>query len=142
MRPLLLGPLSAGSRTADLGLLLLRVFAGLALALAHGMGKMPPSGGFVTRVGELGFPAPVVFAWLAGLAEFGGGLLLALGFFTRASALFIAGNFLLITVVAHAGDSFGDREKPALFLAIALLYLLAGPGRYSLDYRFFERRRS
>jgi putative oxidoreductase len=117
----------------DAGLLLLRVYAGLALALAHGLGKVPPSAGFVGMVGGMGLPAPELFAWLAALAEFGGGLLLALGLLTRPAALFVAGHFLIVTFLAHAGDPFDARELPLFFFFSAVLYLLAGPGRYSAD---------
>lgn len=122
-----------GSRGADLGILIARVMGGLALALAHGRGKVPPSEGFIGRVGEMGFFAPELFAWLAGMAEFGGGLLLALGLLTRPAALLVVGQMAIVALVAHAGDPFGDREKAVLFGAIALLCLLAGAGRFSLD---------
>lgn len=121
------------SRAADLGLLLLRVVTGIALAYAHGMGKVPPSARFIARVGEMGLPAPELFAWLAGAAEFGGGILLALGLLTRPAAFLVFGNMVIVTLMAHAGDPFGDREKAVLFGAIALLYVLTGAGRYSLD---------
>lgn len=132
-RNFLLGPATAGSLGADLGLLVVRVIGGLALAFAHGMGKVPPSEGFIGRVGGMGFPAPELFAWLASTAEFGGGILLALGLPTRPAALLVCGQMLVVALMAHAGDPFGDREAPVLFGAIALACLLAGGGRYSLD---------
>jgi putative oxidoreductase len=125
----------------DVGLAILRVFSGLALALAHGWGKMPPSDGFVSMVGGMGFPAPVLFAWLAALAEFGGGLLIALGLLTRPVSLFVAGHFAIVAFIAHAGDPFGRRELGLFFLCSALLFLLAGPGRYSLDAMLGRRAR-
>jgi putative oxidoreductase len=81
----------------------------------------------------MGMPAPELFAWLAALAELGGGILLAFGLLTRPAAFFVLGNFVIITLLAHAGDSLGDRESGILFGAIALLYALAGAGRYSVD---------
>jgi putative oxidoreductase len=125
----------------DVGLAVLRVFSGLALALAHGWGKVPPSDGFVSMIGNMGFPAPVLFAWLAALAEFGGGLLLALGLLTRPVSAFVAGHFVIVAFIAHAGDPFGRRELPLFFLCSALLFLLAGPGRYSLDAMLGRRGR-
>lgn len=131
---ILLGRVTRDGREVDLGLLVIRVFGGLALALAHGWGKLPPSERFITRVAEgMGLPAPELFAWLAGIAEFGGGILLALGLVTRPAAFLVLGNMMFVAFIAHAGDSFAQREKALLFLVIALLFLIAGPGRYSID---------
>lgn len=117
----------------DVGLLILRAVTGLALALAHGLGKMPPSDRFVGMVEGLGFPAPGLFAWGSGFAEFVCGLLLAVGLLTRPAALFIVLNMTVVILLAHAGDAFGDREKGLLFGVIALTFLIIGGGRYSLD---------
>ena len=133
MRHLLFGTPSAHPRATDLGLLLLRLVGGLSLALAHGIGKVPPSAGFMANVERLGFPLPALFAWAAGLAELGGGLLLAVGLLTRPAALLVAGYFVFVTLVAHAGDPFEDREKSILFLMVGLVLLCTGPGRYSAD---------
>ena len=118
---------------ADVGLVILRVFAGLALALAHGLGKIPPSNGFVGMVEGLGFPAPELFAWGSGFAELVCGLLLAAGLLTRPAAFFIVINMTVAVLLAHAGDAFGDREKALLFGVIALTFLIIGAGRYSVD---------
>ena len=66
-------------RLADAGLLLLRVFAGLSLAGAHGWSKVTNPSGIIKGAGDLGFPAPALFGWAAALSEFLGGLLLAIG---------------------------------------------------------------
>lgn len=115
--------------------------AGLTLALAHGVGKLPPTDPFVARVASMGLPAPGLFAWLAALGEFGGGLLLALGLLTRAAAIVVGGGMLVTVALAHAGDPFSAREAAVLFLAIGVLYALAGPGRYSLDAMLFRGAR-
>ena len=128
------------SRATDLGLLILRVLSGLALAVAHGIGKLPPSDGFVGAVGRLGFPAPEVFAWVAGLAEFGGGVLLAFGLLTRPAALAVAATMAVALFGAHGDDPFADGEKAFLFLTAALALLATGAGRYSLDRLIYRRR--
>jgi putative oxidoreductase len=133
LRETLFGPTLVNRREVDIGLLLLRIFAGLALALAHGWGKIPPSEGFVGMLGGMGLPAPVIMAWMAALAEFVGGLMLAIGLLTRPVAVVLVIHFLVVTFLAHAGDSFGDRELPLFFMFTALLYVFAGPGRYSVD---------
>lgn len=131
-RSLVFGTPTLGA-TGDLGLMLFRVFAGLALALSHGLGKLPPAEGFVGMVEGFGLPMPQVLAWLSALAETAGGILLALGLLTRPAALFIVINMSVALIFAHAGDPFGDRELPLMFGVAALMFLLAGPGRYSVD---------
>lgn len=124
----------------DLGLLVLRLFAGLGMALAHGWGKLPPSDGFVARLAEVGLPAPEVFGWLAGLAEFGGGLLVAVGLATRPAAALVVVTMLVAAFGAHAGDPFAAREKALLYGVAFLALALTGAGRLSLDARLGRRR--
>ena len=130
---------SINAAATDAGLLILRLYAGLALALAHGYGKLPPSPQFIEGVGELGYPIPLVFAWAAALSEFAGGILLALGLATRPAAFFIAITMATAGFLAHASDPFNAKEKPFLFLAVAILFVLAGAGRYSIDALLRER---
>ena len=122
--------------TTDLFLALLRIYIGFSMAFAHGIKKVPPSEGFIERTGELGFPAPFLFAWSAGLAEFACGILLALGLFTRPSAFFIAATMFVAAFINHAGDPYGGAEKAIMYFAIAIVYLVLGSGRYSLDSLF------
>ncbi len=132
-RHLLLGGPDNLPWTAEAGVLLPRVTFGLSLALAHGVGKLPPSGGFVDGVAALGFPLPSVFAWAAGLSEFAGGLLVALGFFTRPAALFAFTTMAVAFFLRHAGDPFSDRELALLYGTTMLAFCLMGAGRISGD---------
>jgi uncharacterized membrane protein YphA (DoxX/SURF4 family) len=43
------------------------------------------------------------------------------------------GHFIFVVLLAPAADPFGDRELPLFFLITALLFLLSGAGRYSVD---------
>lgn len=81
----------------------------------------------------MGFPLPALFAWAAALSELGGGLLLAIGLLTRPAALTVLITMLVAAFVRNAGAPFGDRELALLYGIAALLFLLAGAGRYSLD---------
>lgn len=130
----------AHDKATDAGLLVIRLVAGLSLAFFHGLGKVPPQEGFVGMVGGMGLPAPELFAWLAAFAEFGGGLLLAVGLLTRPVAFVVVAHFIIVVTMAHAGDPIGDRELPLLFLSWAVLLLMAGPGRYSVDGALAGRR--
>ena len=140
IRGLFFGGAGGASALSDAGLLLFRLFVGLALAWGHGINKLPPSAGFTAGVVEMGFPAPLVFAWAAAIAEFVGGHLIALGLLTRPAALSAAATMCVAAFIRQAGDPFADIEKALLFLAAAVLLMLTGAGRYSLD--AMVRRRS
>lgn len=138
VKTILFGGESGLSYAANAGLALLRIFAGVALALAHGYGKVPPSDGLVNRTAELGFPMPVVFAWAAGLSEFLGGIFLALGFLTRISSFFIAFTMLVALVGVHGADPFNKQELAFMYLFVALAFMLKGAGDWNVD-SFFRK---
>lgn len=117
----------------DFGLLALRLFTGLSMAFAHGLGKLPPAEGFVAAVGGLGFPMPELFAWGAGLAEFLGGVLIALGLLTGPSALFLGFTMLVAAVGVHGADPFNVQELSLFYLSVCFFFMLYGGGRFSLD---------
>ena len=121
------------SSSANIGITVLRVFAGLSMALAHGLGKVPPSEGLVQATAGMGFPLPGLFAWAAALSEFGGGLLLALGLATRPAAVFVGFTMAVAAFIRHADDPFGSQEKALLYLAICVALALIGAGKYSVD---------
>lgn len=133
LKEILFGSAAIPSPLPNIGLTVLRLFAGLSMALAHGLGKMPPSAGFVEATGAMGFPLPGFFAWAAALSEFAGGLLLAVGLLTRPAAFFVGCTMFVAAFVRHADDPFGSQEKALLFLVISIAFALIGAGRYGLD---------
>jgi putative oxidoreductase len=133
LKKILFGGESGLSPLANTGIVLLRVFAGAALMLGHGYGKLPPSAGLVERAANMGFPAPSVFAWAAAFSEFLGGAFLALGLLTRISSFFIAVTMSVALLGVHLSDPFDRQEKAFLYLFIALLFLFKGAGDWSLD---------
>jgi putative oxidoreductase len=80
---------TVSSNLANVVLLIARLGLGGMMAFAHGLGKLPPSDGFIAGVSALGFPLPVIFAWAAGLSEFFGSLAVSIGLATRLSALMV-----------------------------------------------------
>ena len=102
----------------SVGLLVLRVGAGLMMAFAHGWGKMIKFQEIAPR-----FPDPIGLGshfslGLAVFAEFFCSLLVVVGLFTRFAALNVVVTMLVAAFVIHAADPFAKKE-------LALLYLLA-----------------
>ena len=133
LKELLFGGAQISGAAANIGFLALRVWTGLSLALAHGLGKVPPSEKFVAGVVELGFPLPALFAWAAGLSELLGGILLALGLATRPASFFIMVTMLVAGLLRHAADPFSVKEKAFIYAFIAVCFLIVGAGKLSLD---------
>lgn len=122
----------------DIGLLILRLGSGIFMAFGHGLHKVPPSEGLINEVGELGFPLPAFFAWMAGCSEFAGGILIALGLFTRPAATLWIITMATAAFLSHADDPFGTKEKALLFFVIGLCIFFTGPGKYSIARLLFR----
>jgi putative oxidoreductase len=131
------------SLTNDAGLLILRVAFGICFVI-HGLGKLGVVGpgsmsGFVDWLDSLRFPFPALQARMAMATELGGGILLALGLFTRPVALALAGVMLVATTLGHRKAGYLITNSPpgneyALNLMILMIVMvLLGPGQYSLD---------
>ena len=124
----------------DVGLLLLRLFFGLAMA-SHGAQKLFGwFGGFGIKgtgagFAKLGYQPGELFALIAGLSEFVGGLLLALGLLVPLGAAMVMGVMLNAIIVTGKGGFYMAIEKPMLYWAAALALAFTGPGRYSLDHK-------
>lgn len=114
----------------------LRVVAGLAL-VTHGYGKILDPFGASGMVEGLGFYPGMFWSPLLAATEFFGGILVAIGLFTR-PASFAAMIVLLVTVwfhwVANAEGYFGA-EKSILWAAIFLFFAVRGGNRQSVDAR-------
>ena len=126
----------------EIGLLLLRLVIGLTLA-AHGAQKLfgwfgghgiAGTAGFLA---QLGFRPAKLHAALAGLTEFGGGLLLAAGLATPAAAAIIVAVMLVAGVSVHSGKGFfgtsGGFEYTFVLAGAALALAFTGAGPYSAD---------
>jgi putative oxidoreductase len=126
----------------DIGLLILRLVVGLLMA-GHGAQKLFGWFGGHGLKGTTGWlnslglrPAPF-WALTAGLSEFGGGLLLALGLLNPLGSLGIIGAMLMAIVLVHWGKGLwgtnGGSEALLTNIAVALALALTGPGAYALD---------
>lgn len=127
--------------SVDLGLLILRLVAGLSFA-GHGAQKLFGwfGGGGIAGTGAwlggIGLRPGRLWAVVAGLGEFAGGVLLALGLLNPLGAIGVGGVMLMATLKVHWPKywvSRGGFELPAIYATVAAVVGLLGPGAYSLD---------
>ena len=126
----------------DSGLFILRLVLGL-LFVAHGSQKLfgwfggGGLKGTAGWLGSMGMRPAYFWAFMAAISEFGGGLLLALGFLSPLGSLGIIAAMIVAIVKAHLPkglwNSKGGYEFPLLIIAAAFALGLAGPGAFSLD---------
>ncbi|HEX9724238.1 MAG TPA: DoxX family protein [Vicinamibacteria bacterium] len=113
---------------------LLRIVAGL-LFLQHGAQKLF---GLLGGFGESGGTAPLLsLMGLAGVIEFFGGLLIALGLFAGWAAFVASGQMAVAYFMAHAPRGFfpiqNGGELAALYCFIFLYVAARGAGIWSID---------
>jgi putative oxidoreductase len=126
----------------EAGLLLLRLAIGLTIA-AHGAQKLfgwfgghglAGTGGWLE---SMGFRPGRLYALTNGVAELGGGLLLALGLATPLGAAAVAGVMFVAIATVHWSNGFfnaaGGYEFNIVLAIGALAIAFTGPGTISLD---------
>ena len=126
----------------DFGLLILRAAAGLVMA-AHGAQKLFGWFGGYGLAGtagyfeQLGFRPGRAFATAAAIAEFAGGLLIALGFLGPIGPAVVLATMIVAGVSVHWGKGLfaanGGYELALLYAVVAVGLALTGPGAYSID---------
>ena len=131
-----------GSDELSLGILVLRVAAGLAMA-AHGYAKYTQGGKIAGTAGwfdSMGMRPGKVHAYLAASTEIGAGVLLALGLVTPLACLAFVALMVVAGYTVHRPNGFfsvnNGYELNFLYAAVAVGIATVGPGRYSLDHRF------
>lgn len=126
----------------EIALLVVRIILGLGMAV-HGAQKLfgwyggygiKGTGGFFEG---LGFRPGALFALGAGLGEFGGGALTALGLGGPIGPALVIMVMLVAILTVHLGHGFftskNGSELPLTYISGGLLLAFAGPGVYSLD---------
>ena len=130
------------SRVTDSAPLIVRLVQGSLMA-GHGSQKLFGSFGGHGLEGTSGFMEMMglrpgrPWAALAGLSEFGGGLLTALGLLNPLGPLGVIAAMSMATTKAHWGKPIwvteGGAELPLLNIAIATALMIREPDKYSLD---------
>lgn len=126
------------SRNRDLALLGLRIGLGVLFILA-GWAKVSHISGVVGLWQRLHLPLPHVFGPIHAIVEFGGGILVIAGLFTRIVSLLLAVDMLgaLFLVKIHT-PAFIQQEWLAFWISLALLAL--GAGSLAVDASVEKRR--
>ncbi len=132
----------------NLAILLAHLFIGGCFVI-HGLGKLGVVGsgsmaGFASWLKSLGVPFPELQARLAMLSEIVGGVLIALGLFTRVGLVLCFVTMVIAATVGHKGGGYLITNQPpgneyAFNLAVICVVLfLLGPGTFSLDAILFS----
>jgi putative oxidoreductase len=133
---------SRGSRVNEAAPAIVRVAQGSLMA-GHGAQKLFGAFGGPGLEGTSGFMEMLgmrpgrPWAYLAGLAEFGGGVLTALGLLHPLGPLGIIGAMSMATRKAHWGKPIwvteGGAELPLFNIAVSTALMIREPDRYTLD---------
>lgn len=135
--------LNYNSKLLDISLLLLRLSIGIILFVL-GAGKV--FGWFggqglsltVSNFVKMGISAPLTY--ISCYTELFGGLLIFLGLFTRPSAFFVAINMIVATsFMLPRGFFKGGAAYPFTIMIIAIVVLISGPMKISLDHLIFGK---
>ncbi len=121
-------------------LLFFRVLVSLSMINTHGLKKIRDFEGTIEHIPDpmgMGGEFSAYFAILANIVL---PIFVILGLFTRLAVIPILSVTLLGFFVVHANDPWTVRDVPLMY-SLAYLYLfIAGPGKYSLDNRIFNKR--
>jgi putative oxidoreductase len=127
------------AKYADLGLLLGRIGIG-ATYIYFGWQKLAGGQAVWTKIGHamgnIGIHfMPNFWGLLAALSEFGGGILLILGFVFRPATAFLAFTMLIAFVSTFRAEPHGFQHFswPFQMLCTFVMLLFVGPGKYSID---------
>lgn len=146
MKQFLFGSSFMGNKSFNIGWLLFRFYIGITIAIGAGwpkMNELSAPGWFVKQVSELGFnfPSPSFWAAAAAWGEFVGGLCIAIGFFTRFSAIQLAFQFFVVAFIWYDNPMpmFGMYYQQLLLWGFVLI-AFAGSGRFAVDAYIMKRK--
>lgn len=134
--------LSASPLWQSNGLVLLRIITGLLMAY-HGLEIFDSKimSGYLERDVIKSLPAPKFMVYLGKALELATGICLALGLFTRLSALFMFVDMMFICFKVGHGKFYYEDQHPFLFGLLALVFFFTGPVNFGLDNYLFKEKK-
>jgi uncharacterized membrane protein YphA (DoxX/SURF4 family) len=100
-----------------------------------GLGKFLNHDAYITRFDRWGFPEPGSLAYAVGTIEVVFGLLVLLGIAPRLAALTLAGNMVGAFFTAGLVDGGQDVWLPPILIALSVIVLVRGGGKWQLPNR-------
>lgn len=79
-----------------------------------------------------GFPFPMISAFTSVYLQFFAGICWILGVWVRESAAVMAINFIVALLMVHIGDSYINAAPAIHLLAVSILLLTCGAGKWSV----------
>jgi putative oxidoreductase len=118
----------------NIGLLVLRVFLGLAMLFGHGLSKWTK----LIEGGEIQFADPFGIGELSSLilavfAEVFCSALLVFGLLTRLFLIPLIITMAVAVFYVHFSEGFAGFEKALLYLIGYLTLMISGPGKFAID---------
>jgi len=115
------------------GIFLLRLVAGI-LMLVHGLPKLKNHASTAQFLGSVGFKPAGFWAWVVGLTEAVGGILLVLGLLVQPIAVIFIIQFIVILATVKRGKPLaGGSELDWVLLAVFIALATLGGGAWSID---------
>jgi putative oxidoreductase len=120
------------SKHHDLALLLLRLGVGIVFILA-GWGKLTGIEGTQEFFGNIGIPMAGIMAWVVGIVEFVGGLMVLTGFKATIPNLLLASVMIVALLTTKLGGEFRAARLDLMLLMMTLALAILGSGKFSVD---------
>ena len=126
----------------ETGAVILRVAAGLTI-FKYGLEIFSEDkmSGYTSWLTDLKFSSPETMAYIGKVCELAGGLLMALGLFTKVAAIPLIITMVVIGFIMGEPE-FLTADGSILLLLIFFHFLLTGPGKLSLDHLLFSKRKN
>ena len=124
------------------GLLIMRIIIGSMMVYNHGWGKITAGPEKWDRLGNaltdfIGIEfLNTFFGFMAAFSESVCALLIVIGLFTRPASI-----LLLFTMFVASMNHIIDGEMPELaimYFTVTFVIILIGPGKFSLDHKYFS----
>jgi len=128
----------------DIAKLLLRIMVG-GLMLFHGIDKAIHGVNFIEGMLSA-YDLPAVVTYGVYIGEIVAPLMLIFGLLTTLGAIIVIVNMVMAILLVYSDSILSvtqqgawSIEVPMLYLMSAVVIILLGPGRYSVDYHLYEK---